>query len=141
MRKCINYDKHGNSWTEEPQAFRNVGCIGCNTYNNDIIVANDGTKEYEKTMEKLFDDQFELTGVKRTLSTDYVKNLAYYKANEDATWVNPNMKTFDASKGYLKLCVSFAMSIARIPQGGDLKQLGKPITDWDRCGMYDIWTA
>ena len=70
-----------------------------------------------------------------------MKNLAYYKANEASTWVNPNMETFDASKGYLKLCASFALSIARITEKKNMTQLGNPITDWDRCGMYDIWTA
>ena len=54
MKKCINYDKDGTAWTVEPPAFRNVGCIGCNTHSNDLIVANDGSEKYIKTMEDLF---------------------------------------------------------------------------------------
>jgi hypothetical protein len=65
-------------------------------------------------MEDLFDKQYKSFGIKRTLSTDYVKNLAYYNADANATWVNPNMETFDSSKGYLKLCASFALVVARI---------------------------
>ena len=75
------------------------------------------------------------------MSTDYVKNLAYHKADAKATWVNPNMETFDSSKGYLKLCASFALVVARITDSKNMKDLGNPITDWDRCGMWDIWTT
>jgi len=48
------------------------------------------------------------------------------------------MATFNSAKGYFKLCASLAMKITRRLE---VKQLGRRIDEWDRCGIYDIWTT
>ena len=56
-------------------------------------------------------DQYAFSGVQRTLAGDYVKNLEF--ANAPGTWSDPNMYTFDSSKGYLKICASLVLKMTR----------------------------
>jgi hypothetical protein len=141
LKDCLNYDSNGLVWTEEPKQFETLACPHCySTYNKFMVVNNGNAREkddekYTKIMAKLFADQLAFSGVRRTLGEDYQKNIAFAGPGN---YYNPNMSTYNSANGYYKICATWAMKIARAK---DVKDLGKRITEWDRCGIYDIWTT
>ena len=99
------------------------------------MIVNNATTKYVDAVEEAMKKQEEDIGIKRTLKEDYIKNTAFAVPG---TYVNPNMNTFNSANGYFKVCASLAIKIAKRKS---LAQLSERITEWDRCGVYDIWTT
>ena len=142
LKQCLNYDKSnpggengGNAWTEDPKQFQDIGCISCYSNYNYLLIVNDATEKYVDTISELMAAQYVFSGVKRTLALDYAKNELFAGPG---SYVNPNMNTFNSAKGYFKICASLVLKMTRKTK---LMELGERIEEWDKCGIYDIWTT
>jgi hypothetical protein len=56
-----------------------------------------------------------------------------------STWLEPNYNLYNSHGGYMKICASWVFNITK-SNTTDPFRVGRPISDWDRCGLYGIYT-